>query len=289
VTCFEALDGSGQFVPHDWSRPSLGGGLARILEGGRVFERGGINTSTVAGDRLPNGARSSNGTSDDLPFFATGISLVLHPVNPSAPSFHANFRYFEQRPTGDDNGEPIRWWFGGGLDLTPIYAFAEDAVHFHRTLKECCDHHNADWYPEWKANCDHYFYLPHRREMRGVGGIFFDQLTGEQRSWDAYANFISDALAGIEEAYVPILRRRMDAPYDEGDRQWQLLRRGRYVEFNLLYDRGTRFGLQTDGNVEAIFMSFPPFAGWAFGCNPVAGSREAMTLSFLQPRDWVAG
>jgi coproporphyrinogen III oxidase len=287
VRTFEDLDGSAKFVAHPWLRPDLGTGTARIIEGGYIFERGGINVSAVTGNRMPADALADDPSPAAQPFFGTGISMVLHPRNPHAPSFHANFRYFELA-AGDDFGSgPVTWWVGGGADLTPIYGFAQDATHFHSRLKDCCDRHDRTWYPQWKADCDKYFFLPHRNEMRGVGGIFFDHLTGDEAALHSYMKFIGDALQSIPDAYSPIVRRRSDMSYTEAERKWQLLRRGRYVEFNLLYDRGTRFGLQSHGNIEAILMSLPPAAGWGFDFRPEPGSPEAATASFLQPRDWV--
>jgi coproporphyrinogen III oxidase len=270
-------DGLG-FRVNRWDRAGLGGGLACRLEDGLVFERAGINVSLVHGTRLPPSALASRRRPADMPYTATGISLVLHPRNPYVPSFHANFRYF-----GVSDAE---WWFGGGCDLTPVYGFDEDAAHFHRTLRAWCDRHDPAWYPAWKAACDLYFMIPHRGEMRGLGGVFFDQLTdgGFERCLEA----VTDGLATILAAYLPILDRRRDMPYGERERAWQLARRGRYVEFNLVYDQGTRFGLETGGDAEAILMSLPPLARWGFEVAGEPGSPEGETARFLQPRDWAA-
>jgi coproporphyrinogen III oxidase len=283
VDAFEELDGAGRFATAPWNRDGLGRGRVRILENGRVFERAGVNVSVVRGRALPPSVSRIRPDLTDRPFLATGISMVLHPVNPYAPSFHANFRYFEVSGSAD------AWWFGGGADLTPMYGFDEDAVHFHRTWKDCCDRHDPDWYAAWKRSCDEYFFIPHRREMRGIGGIFFEQLTGGEDDRRRYAAFLRDALTTVVAAYVPLVARRSAIPYGDRERAWQLLRRGRYVEFNLVYDRGTRFGLQTGGNIEAILMAMPPMAHWAFDVRPEPGSAESTVAGFLQPRDWAGG
>jgi len=280
VDVFGQVDGT-EFRAHSWERPGLGGGRACILEDGRVFERSGINVSLVRGARVPPTIAGARPQTTGLPYAATGISLVAHPRNPYAPAFHANFRYFEV--TGAD------WWFGGGCDLTPAYGFDEDAISFHQALKSWCDRHDAAWYPAWKATCDEYFTIAHRGEMRGIGGVFFDNLSdptagGFDCRWDA----ILDGVATILPAYLPILERRQAMPYGERQRAWQLFRRGRYVEFNLVYDRGTRFGLETRGNSEAILMSLPPLARWGFDIRPEPGSQEMDLARFLQPRDWAS-
>lgn len=280
VRVFEEIDGHGRFRAAPWTRAQLGGGTARILEQGLVFERAGVNTSVVHGEQVPPTIARGDPALEGRPFLATGISIVVHPVNPYAPSFHANFRYFEVGGGAD-------WWFGGGADLTPAYGFDEDAAHFHATLKACCDRHDPRWYPVWKKTCDEYFYLPHRGEMRGVGGIFFDRLSDtDGGSWRRCFDFVADALGILADTYAPIVRRRAVMTYGDRERRWQLLRRGRYVEFNLVYDRGTLFGLQTKGNIEAILMSLPAQAGWAFEVTPEPDSPEARTSRFLQPRDW---
>jgi coproporphyrinogen III oxidase len=281
VRDFEEIDGRGRFRAAPWARAGLGGGDARILEQGRVFERAGVAVSHVRGSRVPDSIGRADATLEGRPFVATGISMVLHPANPYAPSFHANFRYFE---VGD--GADV-WWFGGGADLTPAYGFDEDAAHFHAVLKACCDRHDPRWYPKWKRACDEYFYLPHRGEMRGVGGIFFDRLSeADGVSWRQCFGFVADALGTLVDAYGPIVRRRSTTPYGERQRRWQLLRRGRYVEFNLVYDRGTLFGLQTRGNIEAVLMSMPAAAHWEFDVRPEPGSPESRTGRYLEPRDW---
>lgn len=284
VSAFEEIDGVASFGARTWSRSELGGGTARILEDGAVFERAGINVSLVGAGRVPESLSAQLPAIAGLPYRATGISMVFHPVNPYAPSFHANFRYFE---VGGGDGT---WWFGGGMDLTPAYGFEDDARHFHSVLKHCCDRHDPSWYPRWKDACDRYFVIPHRNEMRGVGGIFFDHLSTEDGiDWHRGMEFVGDGLDAVVAAYAPIVSRRSKEAYGPRQRQWQLLRRGRYVEFNLVYDRGTLFGLQTKGNIEAIFMSLPPHAAWAYDVRPEPSSPESELDRFLQPHDWVAG
>ncbi len=277
---FEEIDNQGHFVAESWERPGGGGGTARVMTEGAVFERAGVNVSAVYGAEVPPSIWQHRPSTRGQPYFATGISLVLHPRNPYVPAFHANFRYFE---AGED------WWFGGGMDLTPNYGFVEDARHFHVTLRDYCDRHPIASYAEMKAACDNYFFLKHRNEMRGIGGIFFDDLhpAGEDGFERAFT-FVRDGITTILNAYLPIVRRRMNTPYGERERMWQLYRRGRYVEFNLIYDRGTLFGLQTGGNIEAILMSLPPLARWQFKYQPEPGSPEAAMAEFLKPRDWAS-
>ncbi|MEU1626491.1 oxygen-dependent coproporphyrinogen oxidase [Streptomyces sp. NPDC020096] len=283
VAAFEECDGSERFRDHDWQRPAGGGGWARILEGGAVFERAGVNVSAVHGDRVPPSiARTEPGRALDGGFFATGLSMVVHPRNPWVPSFHANFRYFEV-----DDGDT--WWFGGGADMTPSYGFEEDARHLHQTLKDCCDRFEPGFYGPAKQECDRYFYLPHRQETRGIGGIFFDRLRPPgPHGWDRALGFVEDGLTSLLPGYLPIVLRRTHTEYGERERRWQLHRRSRYVEFNLVYDRGTQFGLQTGGNIDAILMSLPPLAGWTFRPQPEPGSAEDRLADFLRPRDWLA-
>jgi coproporphyrinogen III oxidase len=283
IAAFETIDGEGKFERSSWERPGGGGGTARVLSEGRVFERAGVNVSAVHGERVPPSLAKAHPGIGDKPFFATGVSLVLHPRNPYVPAFHANYRYFEV----GEKGESEVWWFGGGADMTPSYPSHEDAVHFHRTLRALCDRHPQADYGALKATCDDYFFIKHRGEMRGVGGIFFDELSPVgQGDWEADFAFVRDGIATILPAYLPIVEKRMSTPYGERERQWQLYRRGRYVEFNLVYDRGTLFGLQTGGFVEAILMSMPPLARWAFDYRPEPGTEEAEMLEFLKPRDW---
>ena len=279
VDTLSAYDGRRAFRMTRWERAALGGGRAGILEDGRVFERAGISVSLVRGAEVPGSIVESRSQVRGRPFTATGISVVWHPRNPYAPSFHANFRYFG---VGADE-----WWFGGGCDLTPVYGFDEDAVHFHRTLKAWCDRHDPSWYPAWKRACDRYFMIAHRNEMRGIGGVFFDYLTGAApAAFPGHLRAVTDGVATILPAYLPILDRRHGMPYGERERAWQLMRRGRYVEFNLVYDRGTLFGLQTGANIEAVLMSLPPLAGWGFDIRPEPGSPESDVARFLQPQEW---
>jgi coproporphyrinogen III oxidase len=267
------LDGT-PFREDAWSREGGGGGRTRVLEGGRVFEKAGVNFSSVHGE-LPEQFAAKIPLGTGTSFFATGLSLVFHPQNPMVPAVHANFRYLEK---GDAA------WFGGGTDLTPCYPYADDAVHFHRTLRNVCDRHDVEFYSRFKKWCDEYFVLKHRGEMRGIGGVFFDYLQGDREKNFA---FVSDLGNSFLEAYVPIARRRATEPYAEHERQYQLYRRGRYVEFNLLYDRGTIFGLETRGRTESILMSLPPLVRWIYDFQPEPGSREDNALEFFQPRDWV--
>lgn len=283
VDAFTQADGSAEFKLHTWTRPNQGGGgNARVLEEGTLFERAGVNVSAVLGARVPDSLAKQHAGTAGKPFFATGISMVLHPQNPYVPSFHANYRYFEV------GGSDI-WWFGGGADLTPNYPFAEDARHFHQTLKAQCERHPVGDYATMKATCDDYFYIKHRGEMRGIGGIFFDELEpAGQGDFERNIAFVEDGIHTLLEAYLPIVEARRQMDYGERERQWQRYRRGRYVEFNLVYDRGTLFGLQTGGNIEAILMSMPLHAHWRFDYQPETGSEEAKMLEFLQPRDWAA-
>jgi coproporphyrinogen III oxidase len=276
VRALEEVDGTSRFREDLWQRPGGGGGRTRVLADGGVFEKAGVNFSEVFGEMSEDFAKQVPGEGRE--FYATGISLVLHPRNPLVPTVHANFRYLAK---GD------RQWFGGGADLTPYYPFREDVVHFHRTWKAVCDRHGplVD-YRRMKEDCDHYFYLAHRGEARGVGGIFFDYLEGD---WDRLFAFVRDAGDAFTDAYVPIARRRMDLPFTERQRDWQLYRRGRYVEFNLLYDRGTLFGLKTGGRTESILMSLPPLVRWDYDVRPEPGSPEAELVEvYLRPRDWAS-
>jgi coproporphyrinogen III oxidase len=271
----EDLNGSDRFREEQWDRPGGGGGRTRVLADGSVFEKAGVNFSEVFGEMSEEFAKQIPGEGRD--FYATGISLVLHPRSPMVPTVHANFRYLEK---GD------RQWFGGGADLTPIYPVREDVIHFHRTWQSVCHRHPgvAD-YQRMKDECDRYFFLPHRGEARGVGGIFFDYLGGDMESVFAFVRNAGDAFL---DSYLPIARRRKDQPYTDRQREWQLFRRGRYVEFNLLYDRGTLFGLKTGGRTESILMSLPPLVRWSYDVRPEPGSAEAELVEvYLQPRDWI--
>ncbi|MSP60631.1 MAG: oxygen-dependent coproporphyrinogen oxidase [Myxococcales bacterium] len=269
----EEEDGTARFRTDAWERPGGGGGLTRVLVDGTVFEKAGVNTSTVHGDLQPEFAAHLPG--DGLTFFAAGVSLVLHPKSPMVPTVHANFRCIRR-------GAAL--WFGGGADLTPYYPQREDAVHFHRVWKERCDRHDRDFYNRFKKWCDEYFYLPHRREARGVGGIFFDHL---MRDPVRDLAFVRDLGEGFLPAYRPIVQRRRGDPFGERERQFQLLRRGRYVEFNLLHDRGTTFGLKTDGRVESILMSLPPLVRWEYDAQFAPGTPEAALGDWLKPQDWL--
>lgn len=280
------VDGT-PFREDAWQREGGGGGRSRVLQDGNVFEKAGVNISIVHGTLSPEAARSMGGgqslsPDEDLSFFAAGISLVIHPKNPMAPTAHANYRYFE-RGDGQKDGS---WWFGGGADLTPSYLFDEDAAHFHRTHKEACDKHDPAFYPRFKKWCDEYFFIKHRGESRGIGGIFFDDL--HDRDPERIFAFSSECAAAFVPSYVPLVERRKDLPFTEEHKRWQQLRRGRYVEFNLVYDRGTIFGLKTGGRIESILMSLPLTARWEYDHHPAEGSEEARLLDVLKnPKDWV--
>jgi coproporphyrinogen III oxidase len=282
VTRLEAVDG-GQFAVDEWSRDEGGGGLSRVIENGDVFERGGVLFSHVFGDSIPPSASASRPELAGKPFQAMGVSLVLHPQNPYVPTVHLNVRFFST--IGDADNAPI-WWFGGGMDLTPFYPFEKDVVRFHGACKAALDPHGAQFHPRFKQWCDDYFYLKHRKEARGVGGIFFDDFNelGFEKSF-ALMRSVGDAFT---DAYVPIVERRHDMPFGERERQFQLYRRGRYVEFNLVFDRGTLFGLQSGGRTESILVSMPPMASWKYNWSPEEGAEEMrLYRDFLPPRDWV--
>jgi coproporphyrinogen III oxidase len=272
----EAADGTGKFREDSWAREGGGGGRSRVLIEGGVFEKAGVNFSEVFGEFSPEFAKQIPG--EGSAFMATGVSLVLHPHNPHVPTVHANFRYLTK---GD------RGWFGGGGDLTPFYPVLEDVVHFHKAWQAVCDRHAPlVSYADMKRECDEYFYLPHRKEARGVGGIFFDYKSGDLDRWFA---FVRDAGDTFLPSYVPMVTRRKDMPYGERERRFQEYRRGRYVEFNLLYDRGTVFGLKTGGRVESILMSLPPTVRYWYDYHPEPGSKEAeLTEYWLKPWDWAA-
>jgi coproporphyrinogen III oxidase len=278
----ELLDGGGEFRTERWEREEGGGGLTRVLEGGRLFERAGIGYSDVRGARLPSAASAARPQLAGRSFEACGVSVVLHPRNPYCPTAHMNVRFF----VATQAGEPPAWWFGGGMDLTPYYGFEEDARHFHAVCRRALEPFGADRYPRYKRACDAYFFLPHRGEARGVGGIFFDDLAEPDFATAfALARAVGDHFLA---AYSPILERRRTTPYGERERAFQLLRRGRYVEFNLVYDRGTLFGLQSGGRTESILISMPPLAAWAYDWKPEPGSpEERLVREFLRPRDWV--
>ncbi len=281
----EALDGQGTFREDAWQREGGGGGRSRVIEG-RIIEKGGVNFSAVHG-RLPEKIAQALGlpASD---FFATGVSIVLHPVSPMVPIIHMNVRYFEVTGTEEDN-RPKTWWFGGGIDLTPHYVVPEDARFFHQQMKAVCDRHDPAFYPEFKRWADDYFFLKHRSETRGIGGIFFDHLN-DKRGLDREAAFafVQDVGRAFAPTYVELARKNAALPFGEAEKTWQSIRRGRYVEFNLLWDKGTKFGLDTDGRTESILMSMPPMAEWFYNHRPLPGSREAETLQWLKKGiDWV--
>ncbi len=277
----ERLDGGTHFVTDAWMRPAGGGGRTRVLRDGALFEQAGVNFSRVSGHQLPPSATQHRPDLAGGSFIATGVSLVLHPKNPYVPTTHANVRYFEASKPGV---EPV-WWFGGGFDLTPFYPFDEDIVHWHTVARDVCTSFGADVYARYKKWCDEYFYLKHRDETRGIGGLFYDDLNagGFERCFD----FTRAVGQGFLDAYLPIAARRRDTPYGEREREFQLYRRGRYVEFNLVYDRGTLFGLQSGGRTESILMSLPPRVRFEYAYTPEAGSPEARLAAYLMPREWV--
>jgi len=299
-TGLESLDGEGRFAEESWVRPEGGGGRSRVMKEGRVFEQGGVNFSEVQGERLPPAILSQRPEAEGHNWFATGTSMVLHPRNPYVPTVHLNYRYFEAGPV---------WWFGGGADLTPYYPFLEDARHFHRTLKGACDGVDPAYYPVFKRWCDEYFFLRHRGETRGVGGLFYDyQDPGGilykgadpagaaaaaaegpiDQDWEKLFRLATACGGAFLPSYQPIVEKRQALAWGERERQFQLYRRGRYVEFNLVFDRGTIFGLQTNGRTESILMSLPPLVRWEYGYRPKPGSREALlTEVFTRPQDWL--
>lgn len=285
-TALEELDEEKAFRTDEWKRPGGGGGVSRVMENGGLFEKAGVNISTVHGE-LPELIKQRFSVGEGW-FWAGGISLIIHPESPMIPTVHANFRYFELYE--DEKMNEIRdCWFGGGADLTPYYLWDEDAVHFHQTFKKACDLHGDDLYPRFKQECDEYFYNEHRNEARGVGGVFFDYLRpNEQHSAEDWYNFVTDIGPSFLEAYVPIVERRKNEPYGNDEKYFQEVRRGRYVEFNLLYDRGTLFGLKTDGRNESVLMSLPPRVRWVYDFEPEEGSREEYLIERLKnPTDWV--
>ena len=280
----EELDGKAKFKEDIWKRTEGGGGRTRVIENGNVFEKGGVNISAVHGD-LPESMQEYFGVKD-ANFFACGLSLVIHPKNPMVPTVHANWRYFEMY---NKQGELVDRWFGGGQDLTPYYLFEEDVIHFHKTCKTVCDNHNPKFYPEFKTKCDSYFFNAHRNEARGIGGLFFDHCKAtEFMSIENWYTFVYDVGNSFLDAYIPIVKKRKDLPYTEVQRQWQEIRRGRYVEFNLVHDKGTLFGLKTNGRIESILMSLPPHVQWVYDHSPEKGSDEEKLIQVLQqPKNWV--
>ncbi|MDM7859368.1 oxygen-dependent coproporphyrinogen oxidase [Alteromonas sp. ASW11-36] len=284
TTICEALsnaDGEADFITDEWRREQGGGGRSRVMSNGAVIEQGGVNFSHVFGDKMPASATAARPELAGRHFQAMGVSLVIHPRNPNIPTSHANVRFFVAEREGAD---PI-WWFGGGFDLTPFYPVKQDVVHWHQVAKDLCDPFGEDVYTQYKQWCDKYFFLPHRNETRGVGGLFFDDLNqwGFERSF-AFMQAVGN---GYLDAYLPIIARNKDTAFTELQRQFQLYRRGRYVEFNLVYDRGTLFGLQSGGRTESILMSMPPLARWEYGFTPPTGSPEADLQQWLKPTDWL--
>ncbi|MEO6147934.1 MAG: oxygen-dependent coproporphyrinogen oxidase [Sulfuriferula sp.] len=281
VERMEQVDGK-PFLRESWVRPEGGGGTSCVLEEGNVLERGGVNFSHVFGDNLPPSASAVRPELGGRSFEAMGVSLVFHPRNPYAPTVHLNVRFFMATKPG---AEPV-WWFGGGMDLTPYYGFEEDAIHFHYTCRNALNSFDAAYYPRFKEWCDRYFFLKHRNEPRGIGGIFFDDFN--EVDFDSSFNLTQSVGDHFLSAYVPILERRMDTPFSERERDFQAYRRSRYVEFNLVYDRGTLFGLQSNGRTESILVSMPPVAKWRYNWQPEAGTAEALLYSdFLVGRDWL--
>jgi len=281
-SALETADGSGNFVEDNWTRAAGGGGRTRVLTNGIVIEQGGVNFSEVSGDKLPPSASALRPELAGRTWRACGVSLVIHPNNPHIPTSHANVRFF----IAEKEGEEAVWWFGGGFDLTPFYPVKEDVVHWHQTAKSLCQPFGDNVYDEHKKWCDEYFYLKHRDETRGVGGLFFDDLN--QWDFDTCLNYIKAVGQGFIDAYVPIIEKRKNTEFSEQQRQFQLYRRGRYVEFNLVFDRGTLFGLQSGGRTESILMSMPPLARWEYNYQPEPATKEAELASYLVPQDWLA-
>ncbi|MDV6316486.1 oxygen-dependent coproporphyrinogen oxidase [Idiomarina sp. HP20-50] len=276
-------DGENNFQEDSWDRPGGGGGRSRVMKNGAVFEQGGVGFSHVYGEKMPASATAHRPELEGRDFNACGVSLVMHPKNPMVPTVHMNVRFFIAQKEGK---EPV-WWFGGGFDLTPFYPFEEDVIEWHQQAKDALDSVDEKLYPEYKAWCDDYFFLKHREEARGVGGIFFDDLN--DRSFEECFSVIKAVGDAFTKAYIPIVERRKELAYNQQQRDFQLYRRGRYVEFNLVWDRGTLFGLQTGGRTESILMSMPPLARWEYDWQPQPGSaEEELTAYYLKPRDWLA-
>lgn len=279
----EELDGKARFIDDHWSREEGGGGLSKVIQQGNVFEKGGVNFSHVHG-KMPEVLKSESRNA--AYFDATGVSIVIHPQNPFVPIIHMNVRYFCMSETADS--EILDEWFGGGIDVSPAYPNATDARHLHSTLKNVCDRYNASYYPDFKKWCDDYFTIRHRKEMRGIGGIFFDHLrpgnATEKSQLFSFLKAVGDSFIPI---YAEIVNNNKNKTYTDKHKEWQYIRRGRYAEFNLVYDRGTHFGLKTNGRIESILMSLPPHAEWKYNHLPEPGSEEAQTLSFFQPNPWV--
>jgi len=284
TSALEKVDGKAIFIHDNWKRPGGGGGESRVIQNGEVFEKGGVNVSKVYGtlpDSMKTYLKVEHGS-----FFACGLSLVIHPKNPFVPTVHANYRYFELY---DEQGEVVDQWFGGGQDLTPYYLFDEDAVHFHKQCKAVCDRHDKTFFPIYKEQCDRYFWNTHRDEARGIGGLFFDYCRpNEKHDLKQWYEFVTDAGHSFLKAYLPIVEKRKKTPYKQPHRQWQEVRRGRYVEFNLIHDKGTLFGLKTKGRIESILMSLPPVVQWQYNVEPTPNSDEARLVSVLKkPVNWI--
>lgn len=277
----EEADGAGKFIEDNWKREEGGGGRTRVMTNGDVIEQGGVNFSVVSGDKLPPSATAHRPELAGRTWQACGVSLVIHPKNPHIPTSHANVRFFIAEKEGED---PV-WWFGGGFDLTPFYPVDEDVLHWHQVANDLCSPFGENVYSDYKKWCDEYFYLKHRDETRGVGGLFFDDLN--KWDFDTCLQYIKAVGQGYIDAYVPIMNRRKNDEYTEQQRQFQLYRRGRYVEFNLVFDRGTLFGLQSGGRTESILMSMPPLARWEYNYQAEENSDEAKLNNYLVPRDWV--
>ena len=284
TSTLEEVDGKAKFQEDNWKRKEGGGGRTRVIENGAIFEKGGVNISKVFGE-LPEPLRKQFGVKEGN-FFACGLSLVLHPINPFVPTVHANWRYFEMY---NDKGEIVTQWFGGGQDLTPYYLFDEDAIHFHTICKTACDKHNSGFHSKFKETCDNYFWNSHRNEARGIGGLFFDYL----KEIDGFTiedrfSFVTEVGDSFLESYVPIVEKRKKINFTRENKDWQEVRRGRYVEFNLVHDRGTLFGLKTNGRIESILMSLPPIVQWKYNHHPEENSEEERLLEVLEnPKDWV--
>lgn len=278
----KAQDPAGDFYKDSWQRSEGGGGSSWIWQGGKVFESAGINFSSIQGKHLPPSATARRPELANAPFSVAGVSLVFHPVNPYIPTTHANVRFFFAQPEGK---APV-WWFGGGFDLTPYYPFETDVRSWHEHAQDACQPYGEQLYPQFKRQCDEYFYLPHREETRGVGGIFYDDL--QLGDFDTTLDFTRNVGEHFAQAYFPIVERRKTTPYGEREKQFQLYRRGRYVEFNLLFDRGTLFGIQSKGRTESILMSLPPQVRWQYNWQPEPGSAEEILYrDYLRPRDWL--
>jgi coproporphyrinogen III oxidase len=291
VKGLEAVDGQAKFKEDLWERPEGGGGRTRVIENGYVFEKGGVNISAVHG-KLPEAMQKMFNVGE-ADFFACGLSLVMHPKNPLVPTVHGNWRYFEVYDTltalSTEPRKVINSWFGGGQDLTPYYLFEADAVHFHQTCKNACDKNNLNFYPKYKKQCDDYFWNSHRNEARGIGGLFFDYCkVTEDMSMKNWLNFVAEVGDSFLKAYVPIVEKRKNLPFTTAQKTWQEIRRGRYVEFNLVHDKGTLFGLKTNGRIESILMSLPPHVQWVYDHHPEAGSEEEKLIKVLKnPKEWI--